>query len=65
MNEPPVLSTAKEFSICSPVRYAWTLPLAGSTVPTTPPSVTNQMRPDQSGSAEVILSVVGTTPVAS
>ena len=65
MKTPPVSSTANEFSISSPVARLRTVPVAGSTVPTMPPSVTNQIRPDQSGNADVILSIVGTTAVRS
>ena len=42
-----------------------TAPLAGSTVPTTPFCEANQIRPYQSGSAEMIASPAGTAPLRS
>ena len=63
MNTPPVSSTAKELPIASPVRRMLAIwPLSGSTVPTRPFTVTNQSRPDQSGSAETMPSPTATTP---
>jgi len=61
MNTPPVSSTAKELPIASPSSATeTTAPLAGSTVPTMPCTLTNQMRPCQSGSAETMPSPTAT-----
>ena len=49
-------STANEFAIRSPSGRERTVPVLGSTVPTTPLVDANHSRPPQSGSAEMILS---------
>ena len=65
MNTPPVSSTANEFPIGSPVLRLRTCPLARSTMPTTPCLLANQIRPRQSGSAEISASPEGTAAVTS
>src|SRR5439155_18763748 len=58
MNTPPVSSAANELPIASPARrMLWTAPLAGSTVPTSAFTVTNQRSPLQSGRHEMMPSV--------
>ncbi len=63
----PCLPTAKEFSISSPSFFTLTAPVLRSIVPTLPPCFeTNQIRPEKSGRAEVIRSVLSSsTPVRS
>ena len=60
MYTPPVSSTANELPIGSPVATLRTWPLTGRTIPTTPLRLANQIRPDQSGSAEISASPSGT-----
>ena len=63
MNTPPVSSTANELPIGSPVSTLRTAPLERLTIPTTPSRLANQIRPDQSGSAEISASSSGTAEV--
>ena len=65
MYTPPVSSTAKELPIGSPVAMECTAPVPGSTVPTMPLADANQIRPDQSGSADRIASPEPTAPLTS
>ena len=61
MNTPPVSSTANELPIASPARrMVSTAPLAGSTVPTSAFTVTNQRSPLQSGRHEMMPSLGST-----
>ena len=63
MYTPPVSSTANELPIVSSVSIFRTTPLAGWIVPTTPFLLANQIRPCQSGSAEISASPSGTAAV--
>ena len=65
MKTPPVSSTAKEFPIGSPVLRLRTLPLLRLIVPTMPCLLANQIRPSQSGSAEISESPLATTELRS
>src|SRR5207248_8301206 len=65
MKTPPVLSTENELPLASWRSIDLVAPLLGSTVPTTPSVVANQIRPLQSGSAEMILSSSDIAPLRS
>ncbi len=58
----PSSPTANEFSISSPIFFTLIAPVFGSSVPILPFFLeTNQIRPEKSGSAEVMRSVAGSS----